>query len=1096
MGKSITNYLKRKRKRLWSRFKELNSWWGLATGVVTILLVQGIKLLFPGLQLPVIIPGLLFFVLIIWMYWPELMGKEKKTEFFNDQFEFRDKGDETIAAAIEGIFSFSKSRPYYIHVTPPNDEISEILREIESKGFIHIHGKPGEGKSMLAFQIVYRLLQSERYFCYSLNLNKLSEKNSEVIPELLNELDVLSCQFDYRTRKLILVDDAHRLPFQHDLEQIFRTEAEQGNGRYIWISTDLDPFDKLNTNKGDLNIDFRTYYPKLVRELYRSGHPAVERLMANKFPHLDKAIRDAEAGIIRNAWVFNFAASNGFERLKEDISRLSSEEKYMLYILSCYTAMTGESPLPVTEFYSYCIKFPPAWFHLSFKEFKEVLIALFEQKAESPGSAKRRMMLRFERGEGNNEYVESLHFLFATNYLKEIFVSVSETLRHEMLNGARALLNEHWIRFRYMNVFTYSIRADAKVFFRQNADWWKNYFEHLQVEHLRQLGLVVNNMLAVDAPLVDELFTADYFQRQAGFFERILINRFSSLASFIHSFPLKQKGEIQTALHITHLSGQIMQVREENLQQAAELINATGIRKKELLDILVGSPQLDNIINVLRHTTIEGMGQAAVFIDAFGARKNEILSKLIDSNYAVAFTNETLKASLKNIHNAAHLLYATEGHNKILIDTIVTRGGLDIIAEKFSGARIEQFSSLESVITAFGSYNEELMDRWVDKMGVDNFISEFSRIDSRTVSQAAGIINSFSRRREDLLRALMKSEGYIKICEEIRNAGIENLNQTADIISAFGPAKKELVQWLDFGKLNEQINEWTPQKLQTIFKFFGSLEEDSQKILLPFSEMKFMALVPMLKGQEVRAFTAIFSILPAAIQLSMLNRIDWLSLLDKSPVNHPLYLNNIARIILYYFKSCKGNPETFDRATLREFVKKNDKAIRYMLNMTRSGNYGQLYYSILALAIIDKDKTVEILRDSLVSVCDHFEIYKGVRGYISKLFYLIYVIDPDLIFKMVLNTTVLTALKDCLRSREMMREPERYRALIKAIRNSNRQLWEAEFLTDPEIRSNISGYDLAEIYREQNADREKMYQLGLDFFKLDFINDVRENVDS
>ena len=78
--------------------------------------------------------------------------------------------------------------------------------------------------------------------------------------------------------------------------------------------------------------------------------------MTGKFPRLEKAENETKAGRIKDPWTFNFVASDGFNRLKEDILKLRDEEKYLVYILSAYTSMVGESYLTSTEFILFVIK--------------------------------------------------------------------------------------------------------------------------------------------------------------------------------------------------------------------------------------------------------------------------------------------------------------------------------------------------------------------------------------------------------------------------------------------------------------------------------------------------------------------------------------------------------------------------------------------------------------------------------------------------------------------------------------------------------------------------------------------------------------------
>lgn len=304
-----------------------------------------------------------------------------------------------------------------------------------------------------------------------MKLDTLIDKSKDIIKDILNELDGLPCKFNAPVLKLILIDDAHRLPFAYELEKQLRIEAAQGNGRFIWVTTDLDPFDKTKRKTGDLSINFQSYYLHLVSMLYQSKDVRIRNLMAGRFPKLDLAIaqtKEEKNGLtkqkdsrIRDAWTFNFVASDGFAKLKEDILKFKEEEKYILYLLSAHTAIKGEEPLPATEFYNLCKKSEPFWFQLPYVEFEKTLRALFEQKPEDASKEKRRMMLRLSEDSHKNVSAESLHFLFATNYLREASRTFPDDKRKEMLTAVKAILSDDWKKFRYLTSFLINIDNDV-----------------------------------------------------------------------------------------------------------------------------------------------------------------------------------------------------------------------------------------------------------------------------------------------------------------------------------------------------------------------------------------------------------------------------------------------------------------------------------------------------------------------------------------------------------------------------------------------------------------------------------------------------------
>lgn len=298
---TLKNYQKRWLIRSWPKFL------GFAAIASFVLLIINNPIKWLHLEISEafqILISIVFIVFLVFLFKTRFFEKLKTKEYFLTGFDFRNpKEENTIADAIEGIFSFSKSQPYFIHVTPPNEEIKEIFSAFEERGsnFIHIHGKPGEGKSMLAYHAIYKLQNGSLSYNYYLNIDALADKNKDIIKDILNELDGLRNELRDPSLKLILIDDAHRLPFSYELEKQLRIEAKQGNGCFIWITTDLDPFDKMKKKTGELSINFQSYYMKLVDTLYKSTDSRIQKLMFDKFPKLELAIEQTEKKIIQDA---------------------------------------------------------------------------------------------------------------------------------------------------------------------------------------------------------------------------------------------------------------------------------------------------------------------------------------------------------------------------------------------------------------------------------------------------------------------------------------------------------------------------------------------------------------------------------------------------------------------------------------------------------------------------------------------------------------------------------------------------------------------------------------------------------------------------
>jgi hypothetical protein len=149
----------------------------------------------------------------------------KPSKKYFELTDFEKPTDAVLKKATEGILNSEKAKPFFVHVAPINDEIVQFNQALDQKGFVWVNGKPGDGKTMLAYHALYRyrksikftygvfsiLLLKLKYKVYSVSIDKiLSEKE---IDQILDELDALKGG----KRKIILIDDAHKLTFENQL---------------------------------------------------------------------------------------------------------------------------------------------------------------------------------------------------------------------------------------------------------------------------------------------------------------------------------------------------------------------------------------------------------------------------------------------------------------------------------------------------------------------------------------------------------------------------------------------------------------------------------------------------------------------------------------------------------------------------------------------------------------------------------------------------------------------------------------------------------------------------------------------------------------
>jgi MFS family permease len=134
-----------------------------------------------------------------------------------EELNFGKNDENTIRRAIDGILNTEKVEPFYVHAAPRSKEVETVYLRLKEIGFVMVSGGPGEGKSMVAYHAAYSFQEEDRYRVYALRVERLENKQGvKIVDEVLSQLDNLKGK-----RKLIIVDDAHKLAIKQDLPCVF-----------------------------------------------------------------------------------------------------------------------------------------------------------------------------------------------------------------------------------------------------------------------------------------------------------------------------------------------------------------------------------------------------------------------------------------------------------------------------------------------------------------------------------------------------------------------------------------------------------------------------------------------------------------------------------------------------------------------------------------------------------------------------------------------------------------------------------------------------------------------------------------------------------
>ena len=565
-----------------------------------------------------------------------------------EEIKFGKPDKNTILKAIDGILNTEKVAPFYVHAAPKCKEVETIKLRLKKTGFAMVSGGPGEGKSMAAYHAAYEFQNEARYRVYELRTERLENKTGkEILDEVLFQLDSLKGK-----RKLIIVDDAHKLAIKQDLNEILQQEAKEGNGKYIWVETELYEGDKEGIQSDThIQIDFQSFLSDLQREFYESEAPILKEALRGRIEGLEDAKKRANKGAIRDAWHFAFVASRGEERLKQEITYLNGLETLVLFLISAYTVLSGESELSINYLLNKLDNLKFGWLTEALRKltFTDAIKSLQEHKYEPKRNYERRSMIRiYDKSKSDRGYIASLHYNFARAVIRASLLR--RNLVRDLLSSVKELLTSDYRKCAYFWVFHRDLGEHAAEFDRENKDWLVEFISN---------------------PLPE----LKYYPP--------LLRGIKNVAKDIYN-------EIIRNLDIARIAKEVSNAEVGQFDQLAQLLNAIGDRRDELIKNL----DLKRLGTQANKAKIEHFVQIASLLIALGDNRN----KLIEQMDLETFAKTASDAKIEQFNNLAQLLRELKERR----DELVKELNFEKLAKAANAAEINEFEQIAKLLKELG----------------------------------------------------------------------------------------------------------------------------------------------------------------------------------------------------------------------------------------------------------------------------------------------------------------------------------------------------------------------------------------------------------
>lgn len=647
--------------------------------------------------------------------------------------------------ALAAILAVESARPSFVYVTPPPDELSALLSDLKRTGFAEIFGSPGEGKSTLAYHACYRL-HLEGFQVHQLRTDVVASMTwTELEGAVLSQLDRLN-----RRRKVIIMDDAHQLPYGEDLSGLLRHEAQEGHGKYVWVETQLlDEVAALERAPSRVRVDFGALLPHLSDLLSNSAVLGDD--LRGRVRGLEDAILAAERGQIQDAWHFNFVATRGGEHLERSLDQLSPVELVVLFLISAATVISGQVELALTALVANLQELPLAWLADSLRQGSSSFTDTIHSLGQS--TSQRGPMLRFRRESATDPgRVQSLHYNSARAVIR---ASLSrQALVSDLLASVRTLLSNDHRKCLYVGVLHRDLGSQAAQFDAVNQEWLTGFLNDPLPDTMGVYGPLLRGIRRV-APDIARTILEELDARRVG--ERISsvsTGQLGGAAHFLHELE-SRRADVLGALDARRVAERISSVPAIELDRAAHFLDELDSRRTDIIRAL----DLTRLAAAASGSQVTEFAQIVHMAQSLGDRGREFIALLDLSTLGL----EAQTISIEQVHSLRRLIELTNGRREQFVDALLANSGAARLGQVLSSAGPDSLQEIANLLVALGQEQVTLLEA-LDYETIGRAASRSQR------DQIRGLTLLVARLAEPYRTCLIKRVDWLRV---LQNASVE-----------------------------------------------------------------------------------------------------------------------------------------------------------------------------------------------------------------------------------------------------------------------------------------------------------------------------------
>lgn len=937
---------------------------------------------------------------------------------------------EIIEKAVQGILFSDKSKPYFVHGAPVNKEISQVFENLNRYGFVWINGSPGDGKTMLAYHVLYayhkgtglkKRLTGLLFFwlkcrVYELNINRISHASE--IEKVFEELDSLKGG----KRKLILVDDAHKLKFEEEWRNEFAEEAkERLNGKFIWISTNY--LEKVKSdNSGYIHLDFEAFYPKLVSELYQTNNTVVNQVL-NKYTGLKEAEKLKQRGKIKDPWHFNFIASNGEHRIFELLEKLSDkkdEQDVLLlavFLFSVRNIITGEKEINQTEFSNLLSKIDIPYFRKIIESYPPNKII-----SDIAAQEKGRFLIIENRNSLDRGFLLAPHYKMSINIIKTITNRISDSvLIKQMIDASNLLLTNNFRETLYLGIYFNSLGKYQEYFLIKKGEYIRRFLTEIETDHLQVYPAFFKLLNNYHPQFLDETLSDEYIDIVAPKLTFTKSNKFTALGEFIRIFGNKKDkllGKFEDS-GWENLSLEVGRSEVENLKQVADLIYVLGNDKGKLIDNFHDADWV-NFAERINRAEVTQFSQIADFVNSLGKDKENLIGKFTDQLW-VNFARKVIGAEALHLKQVADFLHVLGLSKEKLIGKFKDQDWGTLAKNIASHVEVHNFKQISNFFDALGKENEKLMSRLSD-------------------------------------------DDWISITEKAKHAEVTQFSQLEAILNALGKYKEKIIgnfKDADWEEFANKINRSKIGQIQQVADFLNALGRDNEKILLSLDSEKIIEWSRVVDVKQIIPICIIISLMEEESQNDIIRKIDWSHMVNKIVIKHQEHVKWLSYILFYNTKKQTLSNQAILTDNIKEYLEVNKKDIvSFSTQFFKSPESFQILANLLNnFGLYSENICIHISNNLKYKITTNFDITPRYYKSFSNLLGSIHKINPYVSNYIITHRIFAEKFIDSVKDESFRNQIGGFQELYSTIKTVNQKVYDRIAATEEMRALNLDSSD-------------------------------------